>query len=448
MQGMRAMLQMRRALMGGASAVLLLACAPSSSWAQIGSIGGTDGPAIGGTGGVAGHADVFAKPNREYSALPVGSWLLYPTVFGGAVFDSNINQSAVDKTSSAGVRLVPSILAETTDGIHKSTFYGMADARAYARSTANDSDVVNARTGWIQAYHPTSDLTVTGQGDYTRQKDLFSNFGIDHSVSILNPTSIGLSPVANPLTYNQFAGNISAQKTIDRAFVNFGGSVVDIIYDHNPNAVAPSPNGTTYTGTGRGGFWFTPFLYGYVEGAADQRRYSVDQFNSTGYRTVGGVGTDQIGLFRGEIYGGYQSERHDFSPLGTVNGTVAGGKIYYYPLREMTIAASVDESLGVSFLAVAPGAVGSSTRATTALLQATYAVSREWATSARFGYIRTDYVGADRRDNAWSAGGTVTYSVWLNFGLALDYQHLMVTSNVPFQGFTRDVVTLGGTYKY
>src|SRR5262249_26537767 len=144
------------------------------------------------------------------------------------------------------------------------------------------------------------------------------------------------------------------------------------------------------------------------------------QFNSSGYRTVGGIGTDQIGLFRGEVYGGYQSERHDFAPLGTVNGTVVGGKLYYYPLRELTISAAVDESLGVSFLQAAPGALGSSTRATSALLQATYALAREWAASARFGYIRTDYVDTTRRDDAWMAGGTVTYSIWQNFGLTLD----------------------------
>jgi hypothetical protein len=218
---------------------------------------------------------------------------------------------------------------------------------------------------------------------------------------------------------------------------------------------APSPNGTTYTGIGRGGFWFTPYLYAYLEGSVDQRRFADDHFNSNGYRTVGGIGTDQIGLFRGEVYGGYQSERHDFAPLGTVNGGVFGGRVYYYPTRELTISASVDESLGVSLLEMVPGALGTNTRATSALLQATYALAREWAASARFGYIRTDYVDTIRRDDAWTGGATVTYSVWQNFGLTLDYQHVALTSNVPFQGpfltptaFTRDVVTLGGTYKY
>jgi hypothetical protein len=252
----------------------------------------------------------------------------------------------------------------------------------------------------------------------------------------------------SPLAYNQFSGTASVQKTFDRTFVNFGGSAVDIRYDNNPVVGAPSPNGVTYTGVGRGGFWFTPFLYAYGEGSVDQRHYSTDVFNSSGYRAVGGIGTDQIGLFRGEVFGGYQSERFYSSALGTVNGSVFGGRVYYYPLRELTIAASVDESLGVTLLEAAPGVPGTSTRATSALAQATYALARAWAASARFGYIRTDFVNTTRLDNAWTAGATVTYSVWQNFGLTFDYQYVQATSNVPLQGVTRDVVTLGGTYKY
>ncbi len=149
------------------------------------------------------------------------------------------------------------------------------------------------------------------------------------------------------------------------------------------------------------------------------------------------------------MYGGYQSEKHDFAPFGTVNGAVAGGRIYYYPLRELTISASVDETLGVSLLQVVlPGALGSNTRSTNALLQATYALAREWAASARFGYIRTDFVDTVRRDDAWTGGATLSYSVWQNFGLTLDYQHVQLNSNVPLQSFTRDVVSVGGNYRY
>jgi hypothetical protein len=438
------------ALRVAACAVVLCAGFGSTANAQVGTLGGPGGPSLSAPPVTApGRDDPFTKASRDYSALPVGGWLLYPTVFLGGTYDSNVRQSSTNPTSSWGARLVPSLLAEHTDGINKTTLYGMADGRFYSNNAGvATSDTVSARTGVIQRYQPTLDLVVNAQADYTRQRDLFSTFGVDHSVTTLNPTAIGLAPTANPLAYNQFAGTASIQKTFDRAFVNVGGSVVDISYDTDPLLAAPSPNGSTYTGTARGGFWFTPYLYAYGEGSVDQRRFATDQFNSSGYRTVGGIGTDQIGLFRGEVYGGFQSERHDSVLLGTVNGTVLGGRVYYYPLRELTISASVDQSLGVSLLEMVPGALGSNTKATSALLQATYALAREWAASARFGFIRTDYVDTARQDDAWTGGATLTYSVWQNFGLTLDYQHIQLNSNVPLQSFTRDVATLGGTYKY
>jgi hypothetical protein len=84
----------------------------------------------------------------------------------------------------------------------------------------------------------------------------------------------------------------------------------------------------------------------------------------------------------------------------------------------------------------------------TSLGQATYAPMQEWSASGRFGFIHTDYVSTPRNDDAWTVGATFNYSVWRNFGVTLDYQHIDLASNVPLQGFTRDVVTVGLTYKY
>ena len=156
-----------------------------------------------------------------------------------------------------------------------------------------------------------------------------------------------------------------------------------------------------------------------------------------------------MGFCQLALFGGYQSEDHDFSGLGTVNSGVWGGRLYYYPLRELTISAALDQTLGVTFLAPSTGSpLGTSTKATSVLGQATYALGPEWAASARAGLINTDYVGNPRRDDAWTFGTTITYSVWRNFGLTFDFQHVELATNAAQQGFTRDMITLGATYKY
>jgi hypothetical protein len=427
--------------------LLLFSSLSSSCWAQA-DIAGQPGPEIAPPLLAAQRASPFELPSREYSALPLGGLLVYPSVFVGAVFDNNVNQTATNRVASAGVRVVPSVLAQANDGIHRTDFYGTLDARAYLNGDPSNANSVAARTGLAHTWEAMTDLVFSFQGDYTRQRDLFSTFGIDRGVPSLNPTGAGVSPVANAPTYNQFAGSASVQKTFDRVFASLSGSVVDMVFD-NTTAGSPSPNGIVYTTTGRAGLWFLPFLYAYAESSVDERRYTTSALNSHGYRMVSGIGSDQIGLFRGEIYAGYQAEQYDAAGLGTAGGATFGGRFYYYPTPALTLRVSLDRSLGVSLVPTSPASpFGSSTQVTTALLQANYAIVAEWSANVRFGYIRTEYVGSTQLDNAWTAGGTITYSVWQNFGLTLDYQFLQVSSTGPLQSFTRSVITLGASYKY
>jgi hypothetical protein len=421
----------------------------SYSWAQVGVLGGQTGPELVSPPAAPERANPFEIPSREYSALPLGAWLLYPNVFVGSVFDDNINQTRTNRVSGTGIRVMPSLLAQANDGIHKTTVYGVLDGRAYFNGDSTGSNSVAARTGLSHTYEAMTDLVFGLNGDYTRQKDLLDTFGIDHGVTSLNPTGVGLTPVANPQSYNQFAGSASVRKTLDRTFMSLTGSVVDIVYDNTGGGSPSSPNGVVYTATGRAGQWFVPFLYAYAEASVDQRHYATSALNSHGYRTVGGIGSDQIGLFSGEIYGGYQAELYDFPTMDKVGSTVFGGRLYYYPSRALTLRASVDRSLGVSLSATSLASpFGTATRVTTSLLQANYAIASEWSASARFGYIRSEYVGSMQLDDAWITGATIAFSVWQNFGLTLDYQFVQKSSNVLPQNFARNVITLGGSYKY
>lgn len=399
---------------------------------------------------IAGHVYQPAFPSRAYTAMPIGGWLVYPTFFGGALYDSNPNQAPSGNNGTAGFRFVPSVLAETENGIEKTTLYGTADGRVYTNpgTGINSVDTVAANAGMIEKYQPLPDLAFRAQGDYLRQKDLFSTLGITPGVTYLNPTGIGLSPTIQPLSYNQFTGTVSVQKTFYRAFASLDGSVVGIVYDRF-SGLPPSPNGITYTGTARGGFWITPFLFTYAEGSLDERSQSTSALSSSGFRTVAGIGTSRIRLVRGEVYAGYEQEAYRAAGIGTVNSLVLGGRGYYYPTPSLTLEASVDEALGASLLVpTAVSLVGTATQVTTALAKATYSFGPEWLASGRGGYIHTDYVNSFRRDDGWTVGGTVTYSIWRNIGLTLDYQHLELSSNIPFQSFSRNVITIGGTYKF
>ena len=433
---------------GAAMSLLAVVFAPQAV-AQIGAIGGEGAPSVSAPPVGTGRTDIFVRPGRVENALIVGDWLAYPSVFAGGVYDTNPNQRATGARSSFGARLTPSLLAETNNGISKTSLYGMADGRLYFERAAGSADALSVRSGVTEIYQPLPDLLFTGQGDYTRQKDIFSTLGVTNNLWLLNSTGVGLSPTTNPQSYNQFSGTATVQKNFATAFTILGGSVVDQVYDRSTATVGASPSGVTYTGTGRGGLWLTPALYGYIEGSLDTRDYSTIALNSSGYRLAGGLGTDQIGLLKGEVYGGFQSEKFKSGGLGTTNGAVFGGRVYYYPLPEMTVNLALDEAIGASLLvATATLPIGTSTKLTTLLGNASYAISPAWSASGRAGYIHTDYTHNPRRDDAWTVGSTFSYYFWQNIALTFDFQHAELRSNIAFQSFSRDVVSLGVTYKY
>ena len=85
---------------------------------------------------------------------------------------------------------------------------------------------------------------------------------------------------------------------------------------------------------------------------------------------------------------------------------------------------------------------------TTALLQTTYGLSRQWSIGARVGYTRSDYKGFDRLDTGWMAGASFNYEIWRNLRLTLDYQYSTLHSNIAFNSFNANVFSAGLTYRY
>ena len=85
---------------------------------------------------------------------------------------------------------------------------------------------------------------------------------------------------------------------------------------------------------------------------------------------------------------------------------------------------------------------------TTAILQTTYGIARDWSVGARGGYTRAQFFGISDLQNGWLAGGSFNYQIWRNLFLTLDYQYTNVRSNVAFGNFITNMGTAGVTYKY
>src|SRR5262249_20728963 len=180
-------------------------------------------------------------------------------------------------------------------------------------------------------------------------------------------------------------------KTFEQAFVTLSATAFNILYDHNDNVLPPfqtSHDGASFWFSGRVGYNF-PEFYVFAQGDYILQRFDNSLFNTNGYRVIGGVGrNDPSGLFRGEVYGGYQFQHQEqqFVPFGVpvvpvlgpqdTSTGVFGGRLSYYPTPYWTIIAQVDEILGMATTLSATTPFGIPTRTITAILQTTYGLSR------------------------------------------------------------------------
>jgi opacity protein-like surface antigen len=205
------------------------------------------------------------------------------------------------------------------------------------------------------------------------------------------------------------------------------------------------------------------------------QRFQNSLFNTDGYRVTGGIGADDPkSLLTGQIYGGYQEQREFNNQLLTFPGggvpggvpgpipgvgvasgipentgsSVFGGRLYYFPTRQWTLAAQVDEVLGIATILEPTVPAGTPSRTISSLMQSNYSLWRELTVGVRAGYTRTTFIGIDRTDNGYMAGASLNYEIWRNLRATLDYQYMTGRSTAPMSDFTRNVYTAGITYRY
>jgi hypothetical protein len=411
-------------------------------------------------------AEEVAPAGEYQEGIHVDGWTVFPSIFVGGVYNTNVNQSATgtDRSSDFGLRVAPHVAGTYDGGIHKTTFYGVVDAEFFNGNT------VAANMGVAHAYQPMQDLTFNFYGNYTRETDIFNN-ALNFNNGAIYPTAspnpnipiiinpFGTTPGVNPIAFNQFTAGASVTKTIDQVFVTLSGTAFYIAFDHPDNAPAPfqtTHDGANYWVSGKVGYHVAPQVYVFAEGDGIFQRFNNSLFDTNGYRVLGGVGSDDPqSLFRGEVFGGYQVQNQQNqvvtgSGIPTdVNSGVFGGRLTYFPTQYWTITAQVDESLGISTTLASFVPQGVPTRVTTAILQTNYGLSRAWSVGVRGGYTQGDFIGESGFNNhAWMAGASFNYEIWRNLLLTLDFQYTTGRSDAAFSDFTREQYTAGVIYKY
>jgi hypothetical protein len=391
-------------------------------------------------------------PNPD-TGVPIAGYIVSPSVFLGVIYNDDIYPTANDRQAALGVVFAPNITAVDDQGLHKTTITLNADAELYPNYTGPSSSApspsnVSAVVSIDHVWKPTEDLTVEAVAGFTRQYGLFGSLLAAGQNFVSSPT---LGAVSGYQQFsNQYSGSVTIEKKFnDQWFVRGGFGAGDTEYDAAPVGVAGALGGADYNAFLRTGFNVTPQVAAFVETGADLHRYGDSWYDSNAYRLIGGLSSDQIGLFKGELYAGYQKEFSAEGTFGAVAAPTYGAKVYYYPTRYLTLAASLDQSFGSAAVQTPTPTGAPSGDTVQGRFQADYSLAEYWSASFRTGYARTTYSENPLIQSEWTIGGGVNYYFWRNIALTLNYQYTTTAANLATTpGYRQNLVSAGMTYRY
>ena len=430
-----------------------------------------------------------AAPLSCRSAIPVGQWLLYPSLRLYSLYSDNLFLTPTAPTKVLGFGTTPTLTAEWTDGIHTTTIFGNVDTQFYP--TDSSINTFDRELTFTQRYSPLPDLTFTAVGDYTHKTissaltnsiptqvntpvaapTLLPNGNIElpngnivapngQIVGQVNPAlAYNGTTVVNP--YDQYTATATVSKIFNGASLTLSSSVASTDYQLIQGTGSTSFTSFTTESFSEGGsIALGPLFYAYSNGSFSMRteNSSLDP-NSDAYRAIGGLGTRQFGLFRASAYFGHQGSEAEGS--GTAGGIVYGGTVSYYPTLVWTIIARFDQTNNFSSQTVAstqaltlPTNVpvqiptSSSTLTSTPSLQTTYQIAPQWTLLGDFSYTRIEYVGSPALTSAWFASATLSYAIWRNMTLTGQYQFADIVSNVAGESARRNLIMLSADYRF
>ena len=382
------------------------------------------------------------KPRREYQGMRLGDWMLDPSITVGGAYDDNLGWSVSRPVRTAGLRVAPSVSALRESEGHKIVVFGDADAKLYpSYSRANSID---GAAGLNYEWSPARDLTFKASGKYSHNSLVIGSGQVQ--------TPNGLLRLVSPLVHDRFQGAFAVQKTFGRAFVGLSYESAKTIYA--PLDTSSGSQSQSYRDswvnrvTARAGAWVAPVFYAFGEASGNMRDYTDSRYQSKGYRAIAGLGSDRISLFRGEIFAGAQQQNYHGATRSSATSPVFGGKLYWYPLRDLAVRASLDQSFSDSSLPSAINPLGAPARVTNAELAVQHQVLRDLYVVWRLAYEADRFIKSPRADDVWRTGGGLAYSATRNIDVIVDYEFSKASSNDATARYRRNAANAGVKYRF
>ena len=380
---------------------------------------------------------VMARPRPDYDPLgiPVGGFLLFPTLVGYGTYDSNVFRTTNNTLDDYFFTISPSLRLKSNWGLNSLELYGGANAYQYL--TYSHQNLADWNVGGDGRYDIAEGISVYANGSVS-----------DAHESLASPNTVGNQQ--SPTRYYDKHADFSTTVQPNRLGFNAGG-IFDA-YDYvNTRLIGgglennADRNFDEYQAYLRPFYEFSPNLTIFARGYYDSRQYA--QFldrsgvhrSSTGYEVDGGADVQFTHLISGEVYVGYL--KYDFSkPLTDVTGLNYGVKLDWLATPLITVHLEGERTLTPVIL---PGAPVQDNKIVS--LSADYELLRNLIIQARTDYYDSAYPGSTRHDKAPDFQLGTKFLINHLMSLDLDYILTKRASNAPGGTFDDSQITLGLT---
>ncbi len=361
------------------------------------------------------------------------STTLYPGVTLGTFYDDNVFASPNNRRGSWGYVERPELGLRSSGQNYIFEAAGFVEGRQYQRFSSDNQ--INASVGMGGTFQPDATTQLVGRVRYIHAHE-------DRGVGESN-----LAIFDRPVAYDNFEASGAFNKRFGRLWTSLG--LADSIQRYQDPTIIGLPidqsyrNGDIAVGTVRVGYAVAPLTSLFVEWAGNRRNFRVDNFDSRGYRAVGGVLLEPgVGArVRGEVYAGYMYQDYSGATFQTVSTFTYGGSLAFLLAPRWT---GVVEGRRVALeSALNPTGVlngGVSLVESIASARLDYALLPNLFVGAGVSYIVDEFKGANRTDRSLSPLVSVKYLVDPRITLGFDYRNLAFdSSGFAVPGYRRNV---------
>jgi hypothetical protein len=379
-----------------------------------------------------------ARPEYDAAGVPIGGFLLYPSLAGGISGDDNIYRTASALQGDLFWTLSPRLDLRSQWAHDTLRLYTQLDDYQYDRYDTE------SRTNWIVggasdtavADGTTVDVNASYMGTHE------SRTSPDISASALSPTPYTQAHADATILHQPGALALSAGMNFDRYDYDhtllMGGGVLDNA-DRDSNVIEMFGKAAYEFDAGASVFAQASYNTRDFDLRFDKNGYD---HSSDGYRIDTGLQMLFTPVIKGTMFVGYLQQNFK-APLSNVSGIDFGSQIDWYATELVTVHFSAARILTDTTIA---GASSEDERSIHA--SADYELLRNLILQANAGYENDIFDGISRRDRITTAGFDAKYLINRQMSLYVDYTHAVRDSNLSGNDFADNLVTAGFRLQY